>query len=164
MRSYLGFDAVPVQVSGAVQPYPLAPTGRASPAAAARAPRRRSTASMRVRGRPAGHLPLDQRRLRLGPALVAQQPVPGRKGHGNHGGVGLDVEEWLTLLAPDGEAPLFITLERRWERLTAARWWPWWLTPATRRSPPSSGTIPSGRSARGTACSGTTTKSASPAA
>jgi len=32
-------------------------------------------------------------------------------------GVGLDVEERLTLLAPGGEAPRFITVERRWERV-----------------------------------------------
>ena len=32
-------------------------------------------------------------------------------------GVGLDVDERLSLLAPGGEAPLFITLERRWERV-----------------------------------------------
>jgi hypothetical protein len=31
-------------------------------------------------------------------------------------GVGLEVQEWLSLLAPGGEAPRFITLERRWER------------------------------------------------
>ena len=32
-------------------------------------------------------------------------------------GVGLDVEERLSLVAPGGEAPRFITLERRWERV-----------------------------------------------
>ena len=32
-------------------------------------------------------------------------------------GIGLDVEERLSLLAPGGEAPRFITLERRWERV-----------------------------------------------
>jgi hypothetical protein len=32
-------------------------------------------------------------------------------------GVHLQVEERLSLLAPDGEAPHFITLERRWERV-----------------------------------------------
>jgi len=32
-------------------------------------------------------------------------------------GVGLDVEERLSLLSPGGEAPHFITLERRWERV-----------------------------------------------
>jgi hypothetical protein len=39
------------------------------------------------------------------------------KGMGITVGVGLDVEEWLSLLAPGGEAPRFITLERRWERI-----------------------------------------------
>jgi len=39
------------------------------------------------------------------------------RGMGITVGVGLDVEEWLTLLAPGGEAPRFITLERRWERI-----------------------------------------------
>jgi hypothetical protein len=38
------------------------------------------------------------------------------KGMGITVGVGLDVEEKLALLAPGGEAPRFITLERRWER------------------------------------------------
>lgn len=32
-------------------------------------------------------------------------------------GVGLDVEERITLLAPGGEAPHFVTIERRWERI-----------------------------------------------
>ncbi len=39
------------------------------------------------------------------------------KGMGITVGVGLDVREQLTLLAPGGEAPHFITLERRWERV-----------------------------------------------
>lgn len=32
-------------------------------------------------------------------------------------GVGLDVEERLSLLAPGGRGPQFITVERRWERV-----------------------------------------------
>ena len=39
------------------------------------------------------------------------------KGMGITVGVGLDVEERLSLLAPGGEAPLFITLERRWSAI-----------------------------------------------
>jgi predicted dehydrogenase len=39
------------------------------------------------------------------------------KGMGITVGVGLDVQEWLTLLAPGGKAPHFVTLERRWERV-----------------------------------------------
>jgi hypothetical protein len=38
------------------------------------------------------------------------------RGMGITVGVGLDVEERLSLLAPGGEAPRFVTLERRWER------------------------------------------------
>ncbi len=39
------------------------------------------------------------------------------KGMGITVGVGLEVEERLSLLAPGGEAPHFITIERRWERI-----------------------------------------------
>ena len=39
------------------------------------------------------------------------------KGMGITIGVGLDVEERLSLLSPDGAAPLFITVERRWDRV-----------------------------------------------
>jgi len=39
------------------------------------------------------------------------------KGMGITVGVGLEVKEWLTLLSPGGEAPQFITIERRWERV-----------------------------------------------
>jgi hypothetical protein len=39
------------------------------------------------------------------------------KGMGITIGVGLDVEERLSLISPGGEAPRFITIERRWERI-----------------------------------------------
>ena len=32
-------------------------------------------------------------------------------------GVGIQTQEWISLLAPDGEAPHFITMERRMERV-----------------------------------------------
>ena len=38
------------------------------------------------------------------------------RGMGVTVGVNLEVQEWLSLIAPGGEAPRFITLERRWER------------------------------------------------
>ena len=38
------------------------------------------------------------------------------RGMGITVGVNLEVQEWLTLLAPGGEAPRFVTIERRWER------------------------------------------------
>src|SRR5437868_6244044 len=39
------------------------------------------------------------------------------RGMGVTSGVGLDMREELSLLSPDGEAPVFVTLERRWERV-----------------------------------------------
>ena len=47
-----------------------------------------------------------------GAAVVSWQ----KKGMGITVGVGLNVQEWLTLLAPGGESPQFINIERRWER------------------------------------------------
>lgn len=38
------------------------------------------------------------------------------KGMGIRVAAGIEGEEYLSLLAPEGEAPRFITLERRWER------------------------------------------------
>jgi hypothetical protein len=32
-------------------------------------------------------------------------------------GVHIEVQEWLSLLAPGGESPRFLRLERRWERV-----------------------------------------------
>jgi hypothetical protein len=50
---------------------------------------------------------------RVGGAAAASWP---RRGMGVTVGVNLEVQEWLSLIAPGGEAPRFITLERRWER------------------------------------------------
>jgi hypothetical protein len=38
------------------------------------------------------------------------------KGMGIQVGVGLELQEWLSLLSSDKESPQFITVERRWER------------------------------------------------
>jgi predicted dehydrogenase len=117
MRSYLGFDAVPVQVSGAVQPYPLA--AHWSRLAGSRGPRTETQEHALVR--------FEDDRLGIYHWTNAGYDSALRwwrssrflaeKGMGISVGIGLDVEEQLTLLAPDGEAPLFITLERRWERV-----------------------------------------------
>jgi predicted dehydrogenase len=117
MRSYLGFDAVPVQVSGAVQPYPLA--AHWSRLGGSRGPRTETQEHALV------HFEDD----RLGiyhwtnagydSALRwwRSSRFLAEKGMGISVGTGLDVDERLSLLSPDGEAPLFITLERRWERV-----------------------------------------------
>jgi len=116
LRSYLGFNARPVQVSGAVREYELAET--------------------RFRGKSLGrqteqqeHGILDFEDGQLGifhwTSVGYQSPLRwwrssrflAEKGMGISVGVGLDVQERLSLLTSDGEMPRFISLERRWERV-----------------------------------------------
>jgi predicted dehydrogenase len=116
MRSYLGFDARPTQVTGAVRKYDLAShwsrlAGKTGP---------------RTETQEHGIVEFDDDRLGIFHWTSVGYDAPLRwwrssrflaeKGMGITVGVGLDVEERLTLLAPGGEAPRFITLERRWER------------------------------------------------
>lgn len=117
MRSYLGFDAVPAQVTGAVRSFPLAPHWS----------RLKGTTGARTETQEHGMIEFADGRLGIfhwtdlgydsalrwwrGSRFLAE------KGMGITVGVGLDVQERLSLLAPGGEAPLFITLERRWERV-----------------------------------------------
>lgn len=117
MRSYLGFDAKPVRVTGAVRQYELAAYW--------------SRLADDVRPRPEtqehGIIEFEDGRLGLFHWTSVGYDSPLRwwrssrflaeKGMGITVGIGLDVEERLSLLAPGGEAPRFITLERRWERV-----------------------------------------------
>ena len=116
MRSYLGFDARPVQVVGAVRDYPL--EAYYSRLAGNYVPRNETQEH--------GIIELDDGRLGIfhWTSVAYDSPIRwwrssrflAEKGMGITVGVGLDVEEKLALLAPGGEAPRFITLERRWER------------------------------------------------
>ena len=116
MRSYLGFDARPVQVVGAVRDYPL--EAYYSRLAGNYVPRNETQEH--------GIIEFDDGRLGIfhWTSVAYDSPVRwwrssrflAEKGMGITVGVGLDVEEKLALLAPGGEAPRFITLERRWER------------------------------------------------
>jgi len=117
MRSYLGFAARPVQVTGAVRKYDLAPHW--ARLADARRPR--------VETQEHAMVEFEEGQLGIFHWTDAGYDSPLRwwrssrflaeKGMGITVGVGLDVREWLTLLAPGGEAPGFVTLERRWERV-----------------------------------------------
>ncbi|HRC74517.1 MAG TPA: Gfo/Idh/MocA family oxidoreductase [Kouleothrix sp.] len=117
MRSYLGFDARPVSVAGAVQRYPLAPYYS----------RLANNAEARDETQEHGIIRYDDGRLGVFHWTNVGYDSPLRwwrssrflaeKGMGVTVGVGLDVEERLSLLAPGGEAPRFITVERRWERV-----------------------------------------------
>ena len=116
MRSYLGFDARPVQVVGAVRDYPL--EACYSRLAGNYVPRNETQEH--------GIIELDDGRLGIfhWTSVAYDSPIRwwrssrflAEKGMGITVGAGLDVEEKLALLAPGGEAPRFITLERRWER------------------------------------------------
>jgi predicted dehydrogenase len=117
MRSYLGFDARPVQVTGAVHEYALAPQWS----------RLSGATGPRMESQEHGLVEFEAGRLGVFHWTSVGYDSPLRwwrssrflaeKGMGITVGVGLDVQERLSLLAPDGEAPLFITLERRWERV-----------------------------------------------
>jgi predicted dehydrogenase len=117
MRSYLGFDARPVQVTGAVRKYDLAPHWS----------RLADTDGPRVETQEHGIVEFEGGQLGIfhwtdvgyDSALRwwRSSRFLAERGLGITVGVGLDVQEWLTLLAPGGEAPRFITLERRWERV-----------------------------------------------
>ncbi|HSM58888.1 MAG TPA: Gfo/Idh/MocA family oxidoreductase [Candidatus Sulfomarinibacteraceae bacterium] len=117
MRSYLGFDAVPTRVSGAVQSYPLA--AHWSRLSDSRGPRPETQEHALV------YFADDRLGVYHWTNVGYDSPLRwwrssrflAEKGMGITVGVGLDVEEQLSLLSPDGEAPLFIHLERRWERV-----------------------------------------------
>ncbi|MFN8373814.1 MAG: Gfo/Idh/MocA family oxidoreductase [Anaerolineae bacterium] len=116
MRSYLGFDAKPVRVLGAVREYPLE----------AYFSRLAWNYQPRMETQEHGIIEFEDGRLGIYHWTNVGYDSPLRwwrssrflaeKGMGITTGVGLEVQEHLSLLAPGGEAPRFITLERRWER------------------------------------------------
>jgi len=116
MRSYLGFDAMPIRVTGAVKEYALMPhwsiiTGASGP--------RRETQEHGTIEFAGGQLGIFHwTSVGYDSALRwwRSSRFMAEKGMGITVGVGLDVEERLSTLAPGGQAPRFITVERRWER------------------------------------------------
>jgi predicted dehydrogenase len=117
LRSYLGFDARPLSITGAVQRYGLAPHYS----------RLANTTSARDETQEHGVISFEGGRLGIFHWTNVGYDSPLRwwrssrflaeRGMGITVGTGLDVEERLSLLAPGGEAPQFITVERRWERV-----------------------------------------------
>lgn len=106
MRSYLGFDAVPVQVCGAVQKYALRDRSETQ-----------EHGTVWFEGGQIGVFHWTD--IAYGSPLRwwRSSRFLAEKGMSITVGVGLDVEERLTLLAPGGEAPSFITVERQYERV-----------------------------------------------
>jgi predicted dehydrogenase len=117
MRSYLGFEARPARVTGAVRNYDLAPHWS----------RLADNTGPRTETQEHGIIDFEGGQLGIFHWTSVGYDCPLRwwrssrflaeKGMGITTGVGLDAQEKLTLLAPGGEAPRFITLERRWERV-----------------------------------------------
>lgn len=116
MRSYLGFDAKPARVIGAVRDFPLESYYS------------RLAVNYQPRTETQEHGIVEFEDGRLGiyhwTSVAYDSPLRwwrssrflAEKGMGITTGVGLELQEHLSLLAPGGEAPRFITLERRWER------------------------------------------------
>lgn len=117
LRSYLGFNATPIKVVGAVREYPLD----------AYFSRLVGDFVTRSETQEHGMIEFEDGKLGIFHWTNVGYDSPLRwwrssrflaeKGMGITVGVGLEVQERLTLLAPGGEAPHFITLERRWERV-----------------------------------------------
>ncbi len=117
LRSYLGFDANPIRVTGAVGHYELAPHWS----------RLNDTRGPRTETQEHGIIEFEGGQIGIFHWTDVGYDSPLRwwrssrflaeKGMGITLGVGLDVDERLSLLAPGGEAPTFIFLERRWERV-----------------------------------------------
>ena len=117
LRSYLGFEAVPVRVTGAVKDYHLAPHWS----------RLAGTRDARTETQEHGIIQFEGGQIGIfhwtsvgyDSALRwwRSSRFLAERGMGITIGMGLDVEERLSLLGQDGEAPKFITLERRWERV-----------------------------------------------
>lgn len=117
LRSYLGFHARPVQVTGAIRQYPLVPHWA----------RLAGTRTSRDETQEHGIIEFADGQIGIYHWTEVGYDSPLRwwrssrfmaeKGMGITVGVGLNTQEWLSLLAPGGEAPQFIFLERRWERV-----------------------------------------------
>ena len=117
MRSYLGFDAKPVRVVGSVHQYPLA----------AYYSRIEGKFAARTETQEHGLIEFENGRVGIFHWTSVGYDSPLRwwrssrflaeKGMAITVGVGLDVTEQMSLLAPGGEAPQFVTIERRWERV-----------------------------------------------
>ena len=117
MRSYLGFDAVPVQVIGTVRQYDLAPHwSRIADTRGART-ETQEHAIIEFEGGQIGIFHWSDVGYDSALRWWRSSRFLAEKGMGITYGIGTDLEERLSLLSPGGEAPQFITIERRWERV-----------------------------------------------
>lgn len=117
MRSYLGFDARPVQVTGLVREFPL--TEHWSRLANTTGPRTETQehALVDFEGGQVGIFHWTSVGYDSALRWWRSSRFLAEKGMGISVGSALEFEDRLSLLTPDGEAPMFITVERRYERV-----------------------------------------------
>ena len=117
LRSYLGFDAKPLQVTGSVRQYDLAPHwARLSDTRGART-ETQEHGIIEFEGGQVGIFHWTDVAYDSALRWWRSTRFLAEKGMGITVGVGLDVDERLSLISPGGEAPRFISIERRWERI-----------------------------------------------
>lgn len=117
MRSYLGFDARPVKVTGLVRDFPLA----------SYVPYLGTENKARTETQEHGIIEFEggQVGIFLWSSVGYDSPLRwwrssrflAEKGMGISVGTALDFDERISLLSPDNQAPLFVTIERRYERV-----------------------------------------------
>lgn len=117
MRSYLGFDAQPLQVTGLVRPFELGEHWSRLGDKTGRRTETQEHGLIDFAGGGIGVFHWTSVGYDAPLRWWRSSRFLAEKGMGITVGVGLDVDERLSLLAPGGEAPHFITLERRWERV-----------------------------------------------
>jgi predicted dehydrogenase len=117
MRSYLGFEAKPTQVIGAVRQYGLGPHW--SRLGGTYGPRNETQEHglVEFEGGQLGIFHWTDVGYDSALRWWRSSRFLAEKGMGITVGVGLNIQEWLSLAAEGGEMPAFITLERRWERV-----------------------------------------------
>jgi predicted dehydrogenase len=117
MRSYLGFDARPVQVVGSVHEYDLAPHWSRLGDTYGPRTETQEHGLVEFEGGQVGVFHWTNVGYDSALRWWRSSRFLAERGMGITVGVGLDVQERLALLSPGGEAPRFVTLERRWERV-----------------------------------------------
>jgi predicted dehydrogenase len=117
MRSYLGFEARPTQVTGLVREYDLAPHWSRLGQSRGTRSETQEHGLIEYEGGKAGLFHWTSVGYDSALRWWRSSRFLAEKGMGISVGVGLDVQEQLSLVAPGGEMPQFITLERRWERV-----------------------------------------------
>jgi predicted dehydrogenase len=116
MRSYLGFDAQPLRVTGSVHSYPLAAHWARNSGGRGARTETQEHALVEFAGGQVGIFHWTDVAYDSALRWWRSSRFLAEKGMGITEGIGLEVTERLSLLTPDGEAPQFISLERRWER------------------------------------------------